>query len=642
MLSDFPSTLAVIFYPSTLVEGGFWPDGVEAWSGWLVLGLVGLLAYQQWRLYRFRQEAARREELFRIVAENAADMIALVDMKGRRLYNSPAYQKVLGYSAAELAKTSSFEQIHQEDRYRVLEAAREARRTGVGKKLEYRIQHKDGGWRVLESIASTIKNAHGEVEKLVIVNRDITERKRAEEQLEHNSFHDALTGLPNRRLFLDRLQRCRGRAHRNPDYQYAVLLADIDDFNIFNDSQGQAAGDRLIVEIGRRMEACLRENDTVARPNGKPLIPDALLSRLGGDEFTILLEEITDPSDALRVATRIQRALAAPWAAEKREMLGAASIGIALSASLHDRAEDLLQDADTAMRRAKALGGSRCEVFDEGLHTRATNRLRLETEMRTALDQHQFQLYYQPVVHLASKRITGFEALLRWRHPERGVISADKFIDVAEDAGLIVAVGKWVMSEACRQMKVWQSRYSAAGALNITVNLSARQLAYPQLLEDMKATLREHQLDAARLQVEMKESVLLADVELTYEFLTQLKYLGISSSVSDFAAGYSSLRWLRRWPLDELKIERSLANGILTDRHGGDIVKLIVSLARELKLRVVAEGVESTPQSNRLQALGCEFAQGYLFSGAVEAEQAESLLQAGRSAKRNPASTSAS
>lgn len=617
---------AWISFPAYWSVADFSPADFERWTWWLFPVLVVLLIYQQWRLYQFRQQTAQREELFRIVAENAADMIALVDVKGRRLYNSPAYEKVLGYTPEELAKTPVFEQIHPDDRFKVLEAAREARETGVGRKLQYRMRHKNGNWRVLESTATTIKNEEGEVEKLVIVNRDVTERKRAEEQVEHDSFHDGLTGLPNRRLFLDRLQHSFTRAQRNPSYQYAILFLDVDGFKELNQAMGTAVGDEVIAEIGRRLSACLRTDDTVSRPQGQLPIPDAVLSRLCGDEFTFLLEAIKDPSDALRVAQRMQKAIAAPLTVAGRDIVLSASVGIALSATGHERAEDLLQDADVAMRRAKALGGSRCEVFDEAMHTRAVNRLKLETELRTAIDRNQFRLCYQPVMHLESGQLTGFEALVRWQHPEQGLISPYKFIDVAENVGLIVVIGKWVLWQACQQMQKWQYKYPWLKSLTMTVNLSAKQFAYAHLIADVRSAVQNAAIEPSQLQLEVTESDAMADPKLTAEIFAQLKHIGVAMSVSDFGTGHSSLSWLRRLPIDELKIDRSLVGSMPTDRCSTDVVQLILNVARELKVRVVAQGIEGGIHLERLRKLGCEFGQGYYFAQPLEVERAEQLL----------------
>lgn len=599
---------------------------IEKCSGWLLTVLIILLVYQQWRLYQFREETVEREALFRIVAENAADMIALVDVKGRRLYNSPAYERVLGYSSEELAKTPIFEQIHPDDRLKVLETAREARRTGMGRKLQYRMRHKDGSWRVLESSATTIKNQQGEVEKMVIVNRDITEQKRAEEQVELYSFHDSLTGLPNRRLFLDRLQRSLARAQRNPEYQCAILLLDIDRFKQFNLAMGNSEGDKVIFEIGHRLSACLRQNDTVARPKEQSPVEDAVVSRMGGDEFSLLLEGIKDPSDALRVAQRVHCAVASPFKIEEREVIMSASIGIALSAAEHKRAEDLLQDAEVALRRAKTLGGSRCEVFDEAMHTRAVNRLKLETELRSAIDLNQFRLCYQPIVHLASGRITGFEALLRWQHPEQGLISPQKFFEVAENVGLIVVIGRWVVREACRRIQAWPSRRSSVEPLHMTVNISAKQLAYPNLISDVRAAVEEARVAPRQLRLEVTESDAMADPKLTLEVFSQLKYIGVGVSIADFGTGHSSLSWLRRLPIDELKIDRSLIANMPTDRCSADIVQLILSLGHELRLKIVAQGIESAMHLDCLKELGCEFGQGFYFSQPLDAERAEKLL----------------
>jgi diguanylate cyclase (GGDEF)-like protein/PAS domain S-box-containing protein len=603
------------------------PGLIEQWSGYLTAALVVLLAYQQWRLYQLRKRTIQREELFRIVTENAADMIALVDVKGRRLYNSPAYEKVLGYTPEELEKTSSFEQIHPEDRYKILEASREARTTGVGKKLEYRIRHKNGEWRILESAASTIRDKHGEVEKLVIVNRDITDRKHTEKLLEHNSFHDGLTGLPNRRLLLDRLQRSYVRAQRNPDYQYAVLLVDIDNFKTLNDNFGPTAGDQVMMEFGGRLASSLRHHDTVARPGNQIPSNDAVLSRMGGDEFTILLEGITDPSDALRVAHRLQTAMAAPFTVAGHDLPASASIGIALSTDQQDRSEDLLQCADVAVHRAKALGGARCELFDEGMHTRAVNRLKLEAELRIAIDRRQFQLCYQPILNLETRQAAGFEALVRWHHPEQGVVSPSKFIEVAERAGLMVPIGKWVIREACRQLRAWQSAYPSLGSLTMTVNISAKQFVHADLRDDLKAAIQENHLTPSCLQIELTEADAQADPKLTSDLFAQLKHLGVRISIGDFGTGRSSLSWLRRSPLDELKIDRSLVANMPSDRSSYDVVNLTILLARELNVEVVAEGIETAVHLERIRRLGCEFGQGYFFSKPLEAGQADELLK---------------
>jgi diguanylate cyclase (GGDEF)-like protein/PAS domain S-box-containing protein len=595
---------------------------------WFALGALSILVlYQQFRMYLARRESKQREELFRIVTENAADMIALVDLKGRRLYNSPAYKRILGYSAAELSETSSFEQIHQEDRFKVLEAAREARSTGVGRKLEYRIRHKDGSWRVLESMASTIRNENGEVAKLVIVNRDVTDRKKAEEQLEHNSFHDGLTGLPNRRLFLDRLQHLFARARRNPDRQHAVLFVDLDGFKTFNDSMGPAVGDRVIVEVGQRLAGCMRHDDTVSRPqDGFPMM-DTVLSRMGGDEFTILLEEVSDPSNAMRVAKRILAAVAEPLVVEGREVRTSVSVGIALSKSTHELAVDLLQDADVAMRRAKVMGGSRCEVFDAAVHTRAVNRLKLEVELRDALDQHQFRVFYQPIVEMKTKEISGFEALLRWQHPEQGLISPFKFIVAAEDAGVLVSVGQWVILEACKQLQVWDKEIPTRETLSMSVNVSAKQLADVGFVTHLEATLRENRVDSSRLHLEITEAVAAADPKLTAMVLSHLRQLRVGVVLDDFGTVNSSLSGLQQFPIEALKISRSLVGGMLADRGTGEMVELIILLAHKLKLKVIAEGIESGRQLDNLNALGCELGQGLFFSPPVEAKAAEQLLR---------------
>lgn len=595
---------------------------------WIPLGVLAVVViYQQFRIYQIHRAAKKHEELFQIVTENAADMIALVDVKGRRLYNSPAYKRILGYSAAELGETSSFEQIHPDDRFRVLEAAREARETGVGKRLEYRVKHKDGSWRVLESMASAVRDDKGQVAKLVIVNRDVTERKRAEEQLEHNLFHDPLTGLPNRRQFLDRLQTSFMQSRGDAGRPYTLLLANVDHFKVFNESMGTVEGDHVLLEIGRRLTAQLRQDDTIPRRDGGEVAADVVLFRLGGDEFTILLGAVSDPSDALRVAKRIQQAVAAPFTVEAREMRISVSIGIALSTKEHERPEDVLKDADVALRRAKALGGSRCEVLDEAMHSRAVGRLRLEADLRAALTERQFRVHYQPVLELATRRIVSFEALLRWEHPTQGLISPYRFIEAAEDTGILVSIGHWLLLQACGQLREWEAARLSEQPINITVNISARQFADARLLNDIQEALKETGINPARLQLEMTETVAAADPKLTITVLSHLKHLGIGVILDNFGTGATSLRGLRQFPLDALKIDGSLVREMQTDLASGDIVELITGLANKMNLKAIAEGIETARQMEKLMGLGCQYGQGYYFSPPMDAKAAQEFVR---------------
>lgn len=582
---------------------------------WIPLAVLMLLVlYQQFRIYRIYRQSKSKEELLQIVTENAADMIALVDVKGRRLYNSPAYSRILGYSPTELGETSSFEQIHPDDRFRVLEAAREARESGVGKRLEYRIKHKDGSWRVLESQASTICDAQGEVTKLVIVNRDITERKRAQEQLEHNLFHDPMTGLPNRRSFLEQLQQAFVHSRRDQGFSYALLLANVDHFKIFNESMGAAGGDQVLLQIGQVIGSSLRQDAAPARENGR----EAALSRLGGDEFTVILNDGKDPADAMRIARRIQTAVAEPFIVDGREIRVSLSIGIALVTPVHQRPEDVLKDADVAMRRAKALGGSRCEVFDEAMHLRAEGRMRLESDLRAALSEHQFRIHYQPMLQLRTRVVNSFEALLRWQHPTQGLISPDRFIDAAEDSGVLASIGHWQVLQTCRQLREWEVSGLSVRPINITMNISARQFADARLANDVQEALRDTGIDPSHLQLEITENVAAADPKLTITVLAHLKHMGIGVVLDDFGIGSASLRLLRQFPMDALKIDRSLILEMQTDRSAADMVEMIISLAHKMEMKVIAEGIETVRQFDRLRELGCEFGQGYYFSQPME------------------------
>ena len=602
---------------------------VPLWGQIALAVLALLVVYQSACMYFGARKAKKQQELFRILAENAADMIALVDLKGRRIYNSPAYKKILGYSAAELGETSSFEQIHPEDRYKVLEAAREARTSGTGRKLEYRIRHKDGSWRVLESLASGIRNEKGEVTRLVIVNRDVTERKRAQEQLEHNSLHDPLTGLANRRLFLDRLQHSFDRARRTPERQHAVLVVDIDNFKQLNEHLGFAAGDRILGEIAQRFETCLRDMDTISRPHDELSARATALSRSGGDEFTILLDGVEEPSDAMRVGERILAVLGHPILVGGESIRLFASIGISLSTAAQQKAEDPLEEADTAMRRARALGGNRCEVFNETMHSRAASRLRLESELKEAMAKRQFRILYQPMLRLKTGQIAGFEALLRWQHPQKGLISPYEFMAAAENAGLLGEAGQWLIREACHQLHAWTAGSPGTGQIAVSANLSARQLADAGFVNEIERSLRETGIEPTRLRLEFTEDVAAADLKLTEEILSNLRQLRVGVILDDFGRGNSSLIRLREWPVEAIKIDGSLIKRMLSDRRAADIVELIVMIGQKLKLTVVAEGVESAKQAEHLRSLGCDLAQGYYFSPPLEAVEAERFLRNG-------------
>jgi predicted signal transduction protein with EAL and GGDEF domain len=457
----------------------------------------------------------------------------------------------------------------------------------------------------------------------------VVERKHAQDKLVHDASHDPLTGLPNRALLRDRLARAVARARRNPSRHYAVLFVDLDRFKMINDSLGHLAGDRVIVQVASRLLAALRNTDLVAHP---PALAERdeedTLARLGGDEFIVLLDDLAQPGDAMIVVERIQHALKHPFRLDERELYTTASIGVASSATGYESADDVLRDADIAMYRAKQLGRARCEVYDQAMHASALRRFSVESDLRAGIERNELVLHYQPLVSLRTGRIAGFEALVRWRRGGGPLVFPGDFIDVAEDSGLIVEIGQWVLNEACSTIERWRKTMPDASGAAVSVNVSARQFAQPDLIDQVRRVVRECAIAPDLLTLEITESVTMGEVERTVAVLSQLKAIGVELSIDDFGTGYSSLSYLHRFPVDVLKIDRSFISKMDEAGEGYQIVHTIMALARTLGMDVVAEGAETAKQIALLAELGCAYAQGYYFSRPVDAEKAAALLVA--------------
>ncbi|BAU64596.1 response regulator receiver modulated diguanylate cyclase/phosphodiesterase [Stanieria sp. NIES-3757] len=444
------------------------------------------------------------------------------------------------------------------------------------------------------------------------LNQEIAQHKQTQQLLLAQALHDALTGLPNRTLFMEHLQKALQRSYRNQDYLFAVLFIDLDRFKIINDSWGHAVGDQLLIAIAGILKQCSREVDTVAR--------------LSGDEFTILLEDLQDFQDAVAIAERVLDQLTSPIHLQERKVFSGASIGIVLGSTHYQNGIELLRDADIAMYRAKALGKGRYAVFDQEMYAQTIHLSQLETDLRLAIERQEFLLNYQPIVSLKTLQIKGFEVLLRWQHPQTGLIAPGDFIAIAEDTGLIVPIGEWVLYEACRQLHTWQSKFPHASSLHLSVNLSSRQIQQFDFVEKLAQILTETGLNGENLRLELTETMLMDRGEKTIELLTQIKQQNIQLSIDDFGTGYSSLSYLHRFPIDTLKIDRSFVSLINAEGENCEIVKTIITLAHSLGMKAIAEGVEMPHQVTHLSRLGCEAAQGYFFSKPLNLQLAESII----------------
>ncbi|ACK64902.1 response regulator receiver modulated diguanylate cyclase/phosphodiesterase [Rippkaea orientalis PCC 8801] len=433
--------------------------------------------------------------------------------------------------------------------------------------------------------------------------------EKAQQKLSYDALHDPLTGLPNRSLFLERVGRSLQRAQEEKDYSFAVLSLDLDRFKVVNESDGHRVGDRLLVAISRTLETLVGSTDTVAR--------------LGGDEFAILLEKIADVNEAIRTTQTIKKQFVSPFQLTEREIFTSPSIGLTFSSPKYKHPEEILRDADIAMARAKQKGRGRYEVFDEEMHTQALKLLNLETDLRRAIENQEFLVYYQPIMALEKTKIVGFEALIRWQHPKKGFISPGEFIPIAEETGLIIPIGQIVLKEACQQLKTWQEKLPKAKNLTISVNLSSQQLKEPEILQHIDHSLNVTGLQPESLKLEITESLLMENADVATTLLRQLKERKIQISLDDFGTGYSSLSYLHRFPVDTLKIDRSFVNCIGKPEENLTIIQSIMALAHNLDMDVVAEGIETEKQLTFLKFLECEFGQGYFFSKPLPSHEVE-------------------
>jgi len=554
------------------------------------------------------------EERYALAARGSNDGLWDWNLSANVVHFSPRWKSMLGYQEGQIGNAPEewFDRIHDADRERVKEEIA-AHQKGLTPHFEseHRVLHKDGTFRWMLSRGVAVQDASGNALRMAGSQTDITEGK----------VSDPLTGLPNRLLFIDRVGRLIKHTKRRKDQLFAVLFLDLDGFKMINDSMGHLVGDQLLLGVAQRLEKCLRATDTVAR-----LGESFTVARLGGDEFTVLLDDIKDPSDAKRAADRMMKALASPFILGGKEVFTSVSIGIALSNSAYEQPEDMLRDADTAMYRAKSQGKARYEVFDADMRASVLARLQLETDLRHALERGEFRNFYQPIVALVSGEIAGFEALLRWQHPTRGLLGPIEFIPVAEETGLIRELGWWNLREACRQISEWRAGIIAHSHLTMSVNLSAKQFLQPNLVEDIRKLLGELALPPEALKLEITESTVMADPSAAVEMLHQIKSLGIHLAIDDFGTGYSSLSYLHRFPLDTLKIDRSFISGMGDDGEGMEIARTILPMANNLRLDVVAEGVETIQQVALLKKLHCKYGQGYYFSRPLSAERTTALL----------------
>jgi diguanylate cyclase (GGDEF)-like protein/PAS domain S-box-containing protein len=559
-----------------------------------------------------RNTLRESEERFRALTEQSTDIILIADPSGEIKYASPSIHTVLAFQGDSLIGTNVIDLVHPDDFAKTVSTETRSVAHSQNPIDEFRLRHADGRWLYFECVVRNLVQ-HKNIGGIVYNVRDITERKHAQDKLLFSATHDALTGLPNRALFLGRLQSVVDRRKRHPHQAAAVLFIDIDDFKVVNDCYGHAIGDLLIKEVSNRLRACMRSDGTIAR--------------MGGDEFTVLVEDVTDPSDPIRVAERIQSSFARAFLLEGLEVFKSASIGIALT-SPETSAEAVLQNADIAMYRAKDQGKACFELFDRTMHEQVMSRLLLEAKLRHALQNEELTLHYQPIVAVDTLAVQGFEALLRWQPAGSNSIPPSTFVPVAEQCGLIVPISAWVLKMACLEAASWQYRSPSDPPLYVSINISSKHFSHAGFIRHVKDALEESAVDPQCVTIELTESLAMDDVAATAHTMAQLRTLGVKLSIDDFGTGYSSLSYLRRFPVDTLKIDQSFVKTMDAENYA--IVKTIVGLARNLDLKVVAEGVETTDQHQLLALAGCGSAQGYLFAEPMPAKSVSAFIESNR------------
>jgi diguanylate cyclase (GGDEF)-like protein/PAS domain S-box-containing protein len=554
------------------------------------------------------------EERYALAVEGANDGLWDWNLITGEVYWSPRWRAILGLEEQPVAASADewLLRVHPDDIAAVRSALTAYLTKAAGHfESEHRVRHHDETYRWVRCRGAAIRTPAGVASRLAGSLTDITDAKLA----------DALTGLPNRLLFLDLVERAIKRTERRAEYAFAILALSLDRFRIVHDSLGPIAADRLLVAVARRLQSSLRATDVVTHDE-----PGFTLARLGGDEFMVLIDDIADAGDAVLVANRLRQSLELPFDVDGQQLFASARIGIAASSSGYSGAEDVLRDAAIALNRATS-SSTPYEIFDPGMRERALTRLQFETDLRNAIDDRAFEMHYQPIINLRSGRIAGFEALLRWRHPSRGLVPPADFIGVAEDTGMILDIGRLTLVESCRQMAAWLADFGAAAPEIMCANVSSKQLAYAGLMGDIANTLRETGLLAGNLKLEITESAFIKDVPAALTTLNAARALGIGWSLDDFGTGYSSLSFLHRLQVETVKVDRSFVSEIGDGAKASEMVRAIVGLAHTLGMDVVAEGVETAEQAAALQSLGCEYAQGFYFSKAVDNGTAARLIE---------------